>query len=721
MRFKIIILTAIFSMIYLANAPAQERSYGGGPALDITTGGKNYGGVVSLTGQLVKLNGNGAKFNEYRDLRDGVYGRADFGYDTEKYYLDFSAYDIGYKTQHYELTGGKWGDFKYYLAYDQIPHNFTFGARSFYNGIGGNNLTLPAFPANTDVSTWKSFDYSVERTNYGGGFNFDMLRPFHFSVSASKEERRGVYPIGTAGTSPGGIAIELPDPINYMTDTIKLEAGYIKNPLSIALNYSYTQFKNDNSNLNFVNPATANTAATTDTFTLPPNNSYYKLDLKGAVKLPLRSKFNFDLASSSTQSGVSLFPSYVANVTAATSNIGVLGRTGILSSSLFFNGKVDTQNYNFMLTSNPFTFLDAKVFYKYYDTTNRSDQITTTDSTASPTTFSNDHRLFDYSRERYGLELGFRLPFSLYLTPAYTHVTTKRKREDIPKNEDDIYGIELRWSRLDFLVAKVGYERLQRSAEVEAHPVPAVDLEPFIRRFDGGTMDQDTYKAIVDFFPIENLTLSVGYRYKKADYKDTILGLRKAERNEFNVDVDYLVAKRVRLFGYFDFEYAKLDQFQRQLPSPTTAFNPALLPTTTAFNWTVTETDRSYAYGLGTDIYIIPNKMTLRLQHTYVKAQGFADYTYLLGTNALPAGRTQDNIDISNMDNYQLTYFLARTTYNITKSLSLAAGYAYEKYVYDDAQYNGYNYTIGGNFLTGAYNNPSYEANIVFLSGAYRF
>jgi hypothetical protein len=71
-----------------------------------------------------------------------------------------------------------------------------------------------------------------------------------------------------------GIAIELPAPINYRTDTLNLEAGYLKNPLSLTLRYTYGQFQNDNSNLNFRNPATANTAATTDSYTLPPDNDF---------------------------------------------------------------------------------------------------------------------------------------------------------------------------------------------------------------------------------------------------------------------------------------------------------------------------------------------------------------------------------------------------------------------------------------------------------------
>jgi hypothetical protein len=62
----------------------------------------------------------------------------------------------------------------------------------------------------------------------------------------------------------------------------------------------------------------------------------------------------------------------------------------------------------------------------------------------------------------------------------------------------------------------------------------------------------------------------------------------------------------------------------------------------------------------------------------------------------------------------------------MTKSLSVAAGYAYEKYDYNDVQYDGYQFVpavtgTNGAYLTGAYNNASYESNLVFMTLSYRF
>jgi hypothetical protein len=131
-----------------------------------------------------------------------------------------------------------------------------------------------------------------------------MLKPLFFDVSISREEKDGIYPMGVAGTSPGGIAIELPEPVDFTTDTLKMEAGYVKNPLFLSLTFFLSDFDNDNNNLNFRNPATADTASTTDVLTLSPDNNYYKLSFRGGLKLPLNSKFNLNLAASRITSEV---------------------------------------------------------------------------------------------------------------------------------------------------------------------------------------------------------------------------------------------------------------------------------------------------------------------------------------------------------------------------------------------------------------------------------
>lgn len=117
---------------------------------------------------------------------------------------------------------------------------------------------------------------------------------------------------------------------------------------------------------------------------------------------------------------------------------------------------------------------------------------------------------------------------------------------------------------------------------------------------------------------------------------------------------------------------------------------------------------------------MLPNKLAIALQYDYQKSNGNADYTSQILTGTL----TQDSIDIGAYDDYKLNSFSAKLKYNLTKKLKFILGYLYEKYTYNDAQFDGYGNIVGtppNTYLTGAYTDESYKANIVYLKTVYTF
>jgi opacity protein-like surface antigen len=135
----------------------------------------------------------------------------------------------------------------------------------------------------------------------------------------------------------------------------------------------------------------------------------------------------------------------------------------------------------------------------------------------------------------------------------------------------------------------------------------------------------------------------------------------------------------------------------------------------------VDQKEKTYDIGVGADIYVIKKKLTLRLVYDYVRANGLADYTIpdaVLTDIGLSPG---DEVDIDNWDDYKLSLYKVKVIYNATKSMTLSLGYAYEHFDYSDAQLNDYDYTPGDGFLTGAYKDQSYSANIFFAHATYKF
>jgi len=668
MKAKIIAIALMATLVPLFSAFPQDRVVEGDLSLKAIW--------VSVDGK----EGGRAKFTEYRDLREdgGFYGRARLNLDTEKYFLDFKAGDFGYDTQYYKIGGGLWGIFKADLFYNEIPHNITFDARSTFSGAGHD--TLVGTP-NTNVAGWETFDYSVERRQYGGGLKVDIIRPFFAGLSFQREEREGIKPTGAAETSPGGIAFELPEPVHYVTNNLKVEAGYAKKPLFLSLGYIRSDFNNSDTTLNL--PANFNAP---NAFSLPPDNTYQKGAFKGAVRLPFNSRFSTNIGFSTGESDTSA--------------------VSLITSG--YSGKVNTQNYDLALTSNPVRFLDAKAYYKYYKRDNKSDD---------PLGVANI--FLDYKISTLGGDLGLRLPLNFYLSGGYKYITTKRHKEGetdpveiLPFNIDNVYFGNIRWSGLEFLDVKVGYENFDRNAKYrtfESETNPS-------RRFSYAAQNKDTYKAAVDIFPLQNLNFGLEYRYKQIDYSDTTFGLRKDKRHEVGTSADYIIGKIAKVYGYGDLGWIKFNQLQSSGGLP----------------WEADQKENSWGYGIGAEVYIIPSKLTLIFQHDYLKSNGNVNYTLdsgLFGAGGLPAFPTadNDNIDMARWDDYTLYTFKIKAVYNFTKSLSASIGYVFERFSYRDAQLDDYNFVPAGPpnsnaaFLTGAYKDQSYKANLVFGGLSFKY
>lgn len=665
----------------------------------------NFDGSVSLKGRLVSIDGNEAKFNEYKNTNDGIYGSLKLNYDADAYFLKFDFSNIVSITG--RLDVGSYGKFKYYLMYNEIPHNFTFKARTLYLGAGTDHLTYPVHPPTTVLQNWNEFDYYTKRKSAEAGFTLDLIKPFSFGVSYKRETKEGILPTAAAGTTPGGIGIELPYKVDNLTDTLLVNLDYSKKPFFASLGYQYSAFENDVTNLFFRNPATLAASNAVDIMTLSPDNIYHKVFLKGKVQLPLNSAFNFNAGYSNTESEVGLFPYYVTPV----------GATPITLSDMLFDGRIRTYNYGFVLTSNPVNFMDAKIYYKFYKKKNENDQIITVDGGVP----SANH-LFDYKKNNYGIDLGFKLPASLYLNLAYGFTEVDRNRVDAPKNEDNLYSASLRWNGLDFLTARVGFERLHRDVDHKTDPFVTGDsrIEFYERRFDVARVDMDTYKVDLDVTPMDNLNIGLGMKYKKANYEEVAIGLRTNRINEYNFDVDYAPSEMFKFNAYYDYEKIRYDQFQRRYNNGGNPFPFVGLQNNLNYNWLLEPREKTYDYGLGLDVYAIPKKLTFRLQHDYISCDGFADFTYY-NTAALTGGRNNDNIDIRNWDDYRKTAYMLKVIYEATKNITCALGWTYEQFKYQDVQVDGYKYTPAGAYLTGFGKDPSYTANVYFASLTYRF
>jgi hypothetical protein len=87
-----------------------------------------------------------AKYYEYSTVKPGPFG--DFwmatGSPNGLWELDAFGKNVGYDDQRYVVDLSKAGEHYLTLGWDQVPHVYSDGAQTLYNGVGSNHLTLPA-------------------------------------------------------------------------------------------------------------------------------------------------------------------------------------------------------------------------------------------------------------------------------------------------------------------------------------------------------------------------------------------------------------------------------------------------------------------------------------------------------------------------------------------------------------------------------------------------
>lgn len=744
MKFKIAIASAILILLAFSGAYAANNTDGGATAANSPADPVH--GIISAIPEVVNVTGSKAKFSEYRDLTGGggLFSNINLGYDSGNYWLELNASDIGYKDQNEQLEGGIYDKFRAGLFFNQILHNVTFDAKSPYANVGSANLVsgtgtwsnanLPANPG-----AWPgTFNYFTRRDQVGADVKIDMLKPFYATFSVFNEHKSGILPMG--GADSFSSFIEIPAPIDYVTQDYMTEIGYQARPLFAALNFQYSNFTDRNEDITFQVPFGS---FLTDTLSMPSDNNYYKVGLKTSLELPCYSHFNVNLGRSSYTSHADLVQPSSANIVFG-SQLSPASSAFIKSlSSPVFDGKRDVYNADITLTSSPVSFLDGRLFYKYYDSTNNSEDLIVTTGAGTTST----PLVFDYNKNTYGAKLGFKLPESFHLETDYSYVQTKRPGvEALPSTNDNIYYAELRWDKLDFLTPRVSYEFLNRGSQgmltgtAAGNIAPSGGLAEFLRLFNAADQHRNTFKTDVDISPFDRLDVDVAYQYIMADYTDTVTGLRSSRTDEWDFNGHYKVAEIAKINGYFDIDNISSDQAATASPSsdftpsgPGSA-NPATATgSATNFNYIQHVKDNEYEYGAGAEIYVIPGKLTCNVRYDYVNSYGYNDITifsqaYLNSLNG-GAGADESNIDPV-FDTYKKSSVNVNLKYDFSRHLSLAGGVAFDHFQYNDASVDNYQYVYYSNttkstsatdYDTGAYANQSYNANVEYLMVAYRF
>jgi MtrB/PioB family decaheme-associated outer membrane protein len=708
-----LLLACLFGLFFASYSYAENNLFSGG---------------IFLGGDALSLDHQSAKFNEYNALAPGLVGGGTVSYDSGKYHFDADAAYLGATDMYVKAKGGKWGSFKYSFFYTEFPHNYSFEDRTIYVNPGSQTLTLPgrgsATPTNSALWPSTSFDYGIRRKDVGGSLDVTAISPFFVNVTADRLQRQGDMPWSGHDAYSFGKTVELPLPIDDHTTNANVLVGWKNKQFYSALGGGFSEYGNQAEFTRFQDPFTTGATQAYGTIVGPPDNRSWTLNYNGTAKLPLSSVFALNAGFQNNTSRTTLL-STIETGTAAAPTV-----TTLRLSQPTFNGSVDYFNVGANLTSNPVKDLTTKFYFKYLDRRDNSDVVTFTNP-SSPASGSVTNALFSYNKTSVGFDATYRFLKNLKGIIGYDFTDTRREGaedfltspgsalgiDNVLRTVDNTFRAQMVYNPFDWLGTRLKYQKLYRGTDTELQPGTAYVEANNVSRFDVGKLNQDMFKLTADISPAETLNVSFEYAYKLDNYNTTVLGLTKAQENEFILDGNY-VWKGMKFFAFFDYDVSLYEQTERQGGG-----NPAAAPTATAFNWNCNQHNNNYAYGAGTSFPIIKDKLAFIVQYDFELNNGTANFTSQSFTASNTAlGINNSNINIPQWDDYTRQNISARLTYDYDKNLGFVFGFLYSQFRLNDGQLNGYQYVAPGpSYLTGAYTDGSYKANVYYVRAVYRF
>lgn len=642
-----------------------------------------------------------AKFQEYRDVDDGVISGLNLFTVKDGFYLNLDAEMVGRDDQSYSAKAGRFDRFSISGFYDKMEHNYSFDNISVFTGVGTDNL-VRATATPTNLATWLPLDYSVERENYGGKVTLSLGSPFFLSFEVNQTEKEGVIPFGTRNF------VELPLPVDYTTTDFTTRAGYASKTLMASLDWTVSSFDNRYAWLNFQNPSNGTAGLP---ISLAPDNDMWQIGGQLVLKqLPLHSTLALRGSYSQLESDVTLE-----------------GDQGD------FDGDVTYTTASASLRSRPMDRLETEFSYRFVEKDNNADTFLYESVGGSGDDAYT--KVFFYKKQNAVIDLAYRLTNDNRVALGYDFTKIERAehvRHDAQKTKENIFSVEWKNTSFDFLTAKVRYEYLNRNSEFRGAEAAAAIQDPddpslaidaqimlYLRPFDAANKEQDKVKVAFEFAPCDFADLGFEYTYKKADYDKTVLGRTDERSHEVMIDANVRLPGKAKLYGYAAYEKAEIDSNHRRYNNGGFPDPSGPIQDSNNYNWTDERKDKSYYYGAKLELPLFVEKFVVSLAYDYQKSDGESEFnTYgIIPTNP----NTGPLVDISNYDDYVKKTLNLKADYAITESTSVTLGYLYETYKYDDVQWDGYFYILGNNYLTGAYSDRDYKASTTYLTMSYKF
>ena len=590
MRIRLTILIVSFFLGSSGLALAQSLP----SAIEGATGSMDFGG------RFTSVTGDEARYERYRDLRDGAATDIDLGKDTSKYLfnLECKQHRLSGSALPSRLRREREAEARVWLGLHPAElqlhqHNALGGtvawsversslaARQAVQDKVPGVVGVPSTPAQlSQPSIYRGlatpFDLQYRRDNATANAKYAFTKDTTFDLAFKSSRRNGFRP--WAASFAFNNANELPMPLDDKTNDVTAGFEYVKPEGMIRIGYDGSWFNNTIKQFVWDNPLRATdtnppdpsgysngNGAATGRMSMAPDNAMNVVNVMGLYKMPSHTTLNTNVSFSQNTQNDALIPWTSNNVILPT--MPPLPRTTA-------EAKVHGMNALFNFTSRPTQLLGFTMRYRY----NRHDNLTPPfdgteyvrfDAVAEET--GGESEQFDITQNTVEMSGTVNLTSRSALRLVYILDDYKRTGRAFSNSTDYTLRTSIDILQTQYFTVRGIYENIDRvGTGFSQDAIEEGGAQPGLRFYDEADRHRNKGWVVVQMDPSQTVSLNVSVAAAKDKYFGPGLefGLKDNSNQTFNVGVDVTPNTKVSFGANFGYDAYNTHQDSRNANPP---------------------------------------------------------------------------------------------------------------------------------------------------------
>jgi MtrB/PioB family decaheme-associated outer membrane protein len=685
-------IMAFAGALVLLSAPAFAQSTLPAPADGrdqnlASLSGKVYGNI-DFGAQFNDTNGDYARFQRYRDLRDGpLADNLLFARRGETWTLNAMATKLGYRDQRIAGEYRLVGKVKASFDWDQIPLYISADTRTFFEETEPGVFRLPdTMQASNQAGTTTIRDFSstageveLRSKRHTGTFDFvyTATRDLDFKVKVTNANRTGNLPYG----APFGFSnlIELPVPIDQRTTDARALLEWANNNGLVSVGWDGSWFDNRIETLTWDNPlkiadAPSYSSAYSDgksssqgRMALWPDNTLQYLHGTASIATPGRGRLTGYAAIGDSRQNQALLPHTI------NSQIPVVPLERATADM-----QIRNTLFNVQYSARPLTHFSVLARYRYLDLDNRTAHFETLgrvrfdgvldDAAAAP-----EPEFYSIRRKNFDVDGTFHLVRFTALRVGFSNAVADRTLRVIEENEENTFRVSLDTMGNRWVTVRALYEDARRNA-IHTHEELLAEFgeQPEMRHYDVADRDRKRGTLLFTLQPFDVLGFNASAGVGREEYPDSGFGLQAYDSDQYSVGVDFVPTDRVSVNAMYAWEnYASLTESRTANPAPDPGFSDPRR------NWFADYTGKVKNFDAAVDLLEVAPRTDVRVGVNWSDVTD--TYTFVLPANTvLPAPRQLPAVI------NELVRGTFDLSYRITPRIRIGGSYWYEDYYTED-------------------------------------